>query len=287
MPEDTRKGFFDAYVSLLEPIVSLLVANGIEFEEAKSGLVEAFVAATVRELGEAPISEHVKNVAQKSGMPEDLVKNAISDLLSGRRDLGKSLRLNMSRVLDGWHSHGDYTGPYGIPLDLSFADREAKDPAFEALVLEYAPGSEPETILDELIRAGCVVRVEENRVRATRRRVEFDIFSPALFDRLRTHMSNFVDTVQTNLSGGVDGKKRFERHVWTPDGIDKRFLPEFEDLIERKGMELLEELDSWLASLPRISDQSEVVFTGLGMFHYSYAKGQRTTISELLQRCVQ
>lgn len=118
--------------------------------------------------------------------------------------------------------------------------------SFTALVARHGGDVPPRAVLDELVRAGAVERIG-NRVRLLGRAYLPD-GNAAEAERmavLGTDVAALIGTIDHNLQAPVE-QRRFQRRVLYR-GIPAASLPPIQALAERRGQELLEELDRVLA----------------------------------------
>jgi len=191
----------------------------------------------------------------------------------------------IGRVLSGWHTDPDFTGPYGMPLELRYDSNMAEDVTFVKLVQRFSGDMTPRAMLDELLRVGAVIETDQNWYKAVRREYVPNLLAPNFLERVGTGVHNFATTIETNMQKEAPGKGLFERYVWRPGGIQKDDLPAFNSYIRERGQGLLDEIDNWLSKLdpPDGDDPEEVVSTGLGIYHYVVRdEDEERDIKELL-----
>ena len=190
----------------------------------------------------------------------------------------------IGRVLSGWHTDPDFTGPYGMPLELRYDSDIPEDVTFVKLVQRFSGDMTPRAMLDELIRVGAVVETDQNWFKAVRREYVPNLLAPNFLERVGSGVHNFATTIETNMQKKAPGKGLFERYVWRPGGIKKSDLPAFDQYIRERGQNLLDEVDNWLSKLeePDQKDQEDIVNTGLGIYHYVVKEESDKDIDELL-----
>jgi hypothetical protein len=197
-------------------------------------------------------------------------------------------KTNMSRigrVLSGWHTDPDFTGPYGMPLELQYDSENPDDVTFVRLVQRFSGDMTPRAMLDELVRVGAVVESDQNWFKVIRREYVPNLLAPDFLERVGTGIHNFVHTIETNMQKAGPGKGKFERSVWRPGGIKTDDLGRFDLFVREKCQALLDDIDNWLSKLegPDEKQGDEAVQTGVGIYHYVvHEENTELEIKELL-----
>jgi transcriptional regulator with XRE-family HTH domain len=199
-----------------------------------------------------------------------LTRKEVSRILQGK-DGSDRLATNLSRVmriLSGWHTDPDYTGPYGLPLEVRYEDTRRRD--FSELVRRYSGDMPPRAMLDELLRIGAVKENDTGWFKVLTRTYLPKVEAPDELDRLSKTVRNFVETLDHNRTEADPEKRLFERTVVADDGLRTEDLPKFTAFIRGRAQFLLEEVDNWLNKLekPDKGSHEPVVHTGLGIYHY-------------------
>jgi hypothetical protein len=269
MTDSVRKGLLGAYRRIMHPLVRILIRNGISYAEFAEVLKNVFVEVAERDFGIPNRRTSQSRIAILSGLTRKEVAKQKAILDSGDFDLSGNLN-RVTRVLVGWHTDPQYTGPYGLPIELPF-DSEA-GMSFCDLVRRYSGDMAPRAMLDELLRVGAAEQLSSGSFRVLQRAYIPDSLHPDQLQRLGEVVSNFVNTVDFNMSRVDRTAGRFERVVYADNGLDSRLLPAFERLLQVKGQQLLVELDNWLSSQePTSSSHAKRirrVKTGVGIYHY-------------------
>jgi hypothetical protein len=171
-------------------------------------------------------------------------------------------------VLTGWHADTAYTGPYGLPLELQFEQRDRPD--FVSLAKTYCPDTQPAKILHELIRIGVVKETETGWFRVLTRTYLPKTDVPDSLERIGQAIQHLVETVEHNRQETDADRRLFERTVYADDGISEEDLPGFKRYVQGKSQVLLEDIDNWLSQLekPKRGRGERVIQTGIGIYHY-------------------
>jgi hypothetical protein len=204
-----------------------------------------------------------------TGLTRKEVKRIIDEAIKDKYESGSKFN-RLGRVLVGWHTDTDFTGPYGMPLELQYETANPGEPTITELVRRHSGDMSPRSILDELIRVGAVRETDVGWFRVLRREYIPQALGKNNFERTGVVVRNFVNTVDFNMTKPAPGKGRFERHVIADDGIRAVDLPKFDNYVRERCQALLEEIDNWLTGLPKPNPKGgdKVVHTGIGVYHY-------------------
>ena len=268
MDESPKRGLLAAYGRLLRPLIRILIRNGVSFSEFAEVAKGAYV-----EVAEKDFSVPNKKITQTrisalTGLERREVRRVveIQEALEAAR---KSSNLNrIVAILTGWHTDVDYTGPYGVPIEVQLASGKGAD--FTELVHRHAGDKvSPQILLDEMVRAGVAVETEKGWFKVVSRYYIPQGSAPAGLEHLSRTLQDLVTTIEHNLLEADSNKKMFERHVYTEEGIRPEDLPLFEAFAKEKAKILLEEIDNWLSQLEKPNTPADDrISTGLGIFHY-------------------
>lgn len=268
MPEaDLKLSILAAYKRLLRPLIRILLRNSVSFAEfseiAKDVYVE--VAASDFRLPDKNMTQG--RIAILTGLTRKEVNRLITQKGKQQRDYASNLN-RVTRILGGWHTDPQFTGPYGLPLDVSYD--APGDRNFAELVRRYTGDMPARAMLDELLRIGVVKESEGGRYKVLTRTFLPKADAPESLDRLGHAVRNFVETMDFNRTEADPDKRLFERTVIADAGIRLSDLPRFQAYVRERGQFLLEELDDWLSKLePADKTPNEtMVDTGVGIYHY-------------------
>src|SRR5688572_31978639 len=140
----------------MQPLVRILIRNGVSFGELAEVLKNVFVEVAARDF---PIEERKTSrsrIAIITGLTRKEVAKQEEILRSGGALQVVSNLNRIARVLAGWYSDPDFTGPYGLPLELPF--ESAASTSFTELVRRHSGDMAARAMLDEMMRVGLVQR---------------------------------------------------------------------------------------------------------------------------------
>ncbi len=269
MGESIKLTLLRAYQVLLGPLIRILLRQGISYAEFGEIVKAVYVEVALKDFKVEGRKATRTRVAVMTGLTRKEVKRVIDEAVKDRYE-PKAKYSRLGRVLVGWHTDTDFTGPYGLPLELQYETGSPSELSFAELVKRHSGDMSPRSILDELIRVGAVKETDGGWYRVLRREYITDAQGRDTFERTGIIVRNFVNTVDFNMTKSAPGKGRFERHVFPADGLRAEDMPKFDAFLRERCQTLLEELDNWLAKMP-IPDAKkgdEVIHTGVGVYHY-------------------
>lgn len=269
-----------ALALMFKPLVRLLVSQGLTHAEFSEVAKEVYVEVALRHF-EPSERINKSRVAVLTGLTRKEVKNVIDrSIQSSALEKTKS---RPSRVLSGWYEDPKFTGPYGIPLELPYESQIEGQASFTELVKTYSGDMAPRQMLNELLRSGSVVEVE-NLYKAVSRLYEPTALSPELIQRLGDIGYRFFSTAALNITKEGQGTGYFERAVFANEGCTSNVIEKFDEYIKVRGQEFLEELDIWFSANEHQNDPTkERQGTGLFMVHYVEDQSEKKSLRKLLE----
>ena len=269
MSDSVKTGLLAAYLKLLRPLVRILLRHGVTYAEFSEVTKTVFVTIAAQEFKVPGKKMSKARIAIVTG----LTRKEVQRLSSVDQKERFKLRTNLSRigrVLTGWHTDPDYTGPYGLPLEIRYDAAVPNDATFVRLVQQYSGDMTPRAMLDELLRVGAVVETDKNWYRVIRREYVPQTLAPDFLERVGRGVHDFIHTVEENMQKREGEAGRFERTVRPDVGLKREDLPLFDGYVRQKCQSLLEEIDNWLTKLdtPDPKSGDEIVQTGVGIYHF-------------------
>jgi len=269
---------------MLRPLVRILLRHGISFAEFAEIVKAVYVEIAVTDFK----VEGKRGTKSRIAVITGLTRKEVSRVVEGaRKDSGESKsNLNrVARVLAGWHTDPDFIGPYGMPLEIRYEEGGLSAVNFSNLVRRYSGDMSPRSMLDELMRVGAVVETEPGWLKVLRRVYEPQTLAMDNFERVGEVVKNFVDTVDFNLQKKEAGAGRFERIVYSTEGIRDEDFSKFRNYVNERCQALLEEIDNWIArlDLPEKAETTKTTHTGVGIYHYIERRDDKETFKKKLE----
>ena len=279
MSANVKEYLLQALRLMLKPLVKLFISQGVTHAEFSETAKEVYVEIALRHF-ETSGKLNKSRVAILTGLTRKEVKNVIDRALqSGPLE---KMYSRPERVLAGWYGDPNYTGPYGIPLELPYESSAKDEPSFVRLVKTYSGDMAPRQMLNELLRSGSVVEVDD-RYKAVSRLYEPSALSPELIVRLGEIGHRFFSTAAMNIEKKGQGTGYFDRLVYADEGCTENVIELFDDYIKVRGQEFLEELDVWFSTNEKANrPNKERKGTGLYMVHYVETDEAKHTLRALL-----
>lgn len=264
MPDSVKKELLNAYRQFLRPLVRILIRHGVSTSEFIEVVKAAYAEVAESEFNLPGKRQSQSRIAILTGLTrKEVARLKATDY--GRLESEQKDVHRVARVLDGWHLDPEYTGPYGMPLEIPF--EAEKGLSFTELVRRYSGDMSPRAMLDELLRVGAAREIDNGWLRVLSRSYIPESLAPEALERTARIVENFLNTVEINLKKEKSGAGRFERIVLTDHALSKEQLLLFESFLRRRGQEFLEELDDWLNDLGP-ANAEPTWFSGVGLYHF-------------------
>ena len=284
MSDSVKQTLLAAYRVLMGPLVRILLRQGISFAEYSEVAKAVYVEVALKDFKVSGRKATRTRIAVMTGLTRKEVKRVIDEAIKERYELKTSFN-RLTRVLVGWHTDPDFTGPYGMPLELQYETAVSEEPTVSELVKRHSGDMSPRSILDELIRVSAVRETDAGWYRVLRRDYIPEAQGVHNYERAGGVIRNFVNTIDFNMTKSAPGKGRFERQAVADDGIRKQDIPQFDRYLRERCQGLLEEIDNWLTKLPKPDPKKgdEVVRTGVGVYHYMSEELDDRSFKKLLK----
>lgn len=246
-PDDIREHLRRAYRRLLNPLVRILIRNGVTSPEMEEWVRQVFVDAATSEEFQLPgrrLSD--TRLAILTGLSRKEIHRLRTQ---GGRSNSESTLSRVGRVITGWTQDPDFTGPYGLPLSIPFEERSDVDaPSFTELVRRYSGDMAPRAMLDELLRTGLAEVDDDGLIKNTGRAYIPSKLDPAAIEQLGKAIARLADTLDFNSQAESPAIRRFQRYVVTDFGLTEQQYEQFNNYLKEKCQNLLETLDNWIAT---------------------------------------
>ena len=250
MKQDVKKTLFAAIVSLLQPLVRILLRNGVPYGTFADLAKYVYVKVAMEEFG----LPNRKQTASRVSIITGLTRKEVSRV-QGISDTGNEETVERynraARVVTGWVRDSRFSDSNGSPADLVV---EGSGISFSELVRQYSGDMPVRAVLDELDRVGAIDRLPDGRIRLIARAyipVSGDVEKLGI---LGTDVRDLISTIDNNITKDA-GEGVLQRKV-SYDNLPAEILPELRQISKEKGQKLLEDLDSWLSQHDRDNNPS-------------------------------
>lgn len=244
-PKDTA---LSACRKLMEPIIGILLRNGITNKDLAAVCKQLYVQVASKEFGIRGRQTNLSRVALLTGIDRKEVgrikeawqKNHASENTQYSQD-------RLTRVLSGWHQDTDFIDDQGIPKIIPV---EGNAVSFAQLARRYGGDMPTSTLLKELKRSDAIKEDEAGNLQVLKR-----YFIPAQSDpgallRAGSVLSDLGNTLEHNLYKANTQKNqslRFERRASNAE-MSPQVAAEFRAFVELEGQTFLEKIDAWLTA---------------------------------------
>lgn len=243
----------DAIEALLRPLMPLFRNYGVTHHDLSQTLARLFVYDTAEILTDERRPTTPARLALMTGLTRAEVEKHLNERHASmrRREVKTSALLTPAAVLTAWNTDTRFSTPYGVALDLSLS-ASGRHRTFSELVKASAPDSDPDTVLDQLLAAGCVEVHEQEFVRCTNRAYIPAGVSVERISRIGTVLGALAATLTHNLlEESTVGY--LERAVQTDFPVSDDGRRVIREWLAVDGTRFLETLDAWMtASRPEL-----------------------------------
>ncbi|MFO1427449.1 MAG: DUF6502 family protein [Steroidobacteraceae bacterium] len=269
--------FLRAVGLLLEPLIRLLLSSGVSWKEFADLAKAKYVEIATEEYGKGGRPTNVSRVAILTGLDRRDVRKLRAQPVSAPED-ARSYTSKATQVLSAWFHDRQFLGDDGQPLPLpreGAASDEGDAPSFALLVRRYAPALPPVAIAKELLAAAAIEELADGRLRALQR-----YYVPQQLDAAKIRLfgsiaSDFLATLEHNLSQVPPAAPRFERRAISVR-VHPRALPQFRELLQRAGQEFLVRMDDWLTA-HEVPPGAPAIRVGVGLYQIEDRKPARAS----------
>jgi hypothetical protein len=229
----TKISVLHAFRRLTRPLVKMLIRHGVAFGEFAEVLKAVYVEVASSEFALPDRKISGSRIAILTGLTRKEVRRIV-DLLSHpesasvQETMGNLNRA--TRVLSGWHQDPDFTGPYGIPLELPFDGPIS----FSSLARRYSGDMPARAMLEELVRVNAVEEIEGHQYRVLTRNYIAAPLEPVHAQYIGDVIHDLAATIEHNFNPARTGPLRFERWVAT-DKLNPRAIRDFRILVKEHG----------------------------------------------------
>ena len=270
MPGTVKRNLGLAVRTLLKPLIRLLISQGITYGDFSEAAKDVYVEMALRHFSEKRLNK--SKVAILTGLTRKEVANVIARATNVDGPMREFSR--PGRVLAGWHNDPEYTGPYGIPLEIPYDSPEGGDsfPSFVHLCRTYSGDMPPKGMLEELTRVGAVQVQDNDMLKVLRRAFEPGSLSPAIIERFGDVGFNFISTIAANVEKEGAGTGLFDRVVVADNKLTAAELDKLDMYLKSYLQSVLETVDIWLSvNVTNKEEQptrEKVYETGVAMVQY-------------------
>ena len=249
---------------LLGPVARMLLRNGVTWAEFSDLSKEVFVEVARSDYGIQGRPTNAARVAMITGLSRREVSR-VRDILLGQEPKQLSSESRISRILTGWHVDSEFCDESGYPLPLPAT---GDDSSLTRLFKQYAGDLPHGALLKELTQLGLITKTSNGKYVAKSRHYVRKKFDPDIVKYMGTALHEHGATLAHNIDQERKGPPRFERMA-TNTNVSSRSVKAFQQLIEERGEEFLEEIDAWLSKhevKPTSKNPGRPIRMGVGIY---------------------
>ncbi|MBV8851834.1 MAG: hypothetical protein JOY91_00465 [Sinobacteraceae bacterium] len=274
-----KEAVLNVFAALVQPLMRVAFEYGISAGEIAGVVRRSYIKALEARLQEQKRPTTDARLAVVAGLPKSDV-SALRDAL--RAGAPHSLRATVSldqitSLLTVWHTHANFSGAYGLAMDLDLHRVEGSPRrGFAELVSLACPSVDPEALLDELVAAGSVEIIDGTTLRCLSR-----AYVPKGADVTRIErMGRFLGIVTANFVHNLlredESPSYFERAVVSDEALSDSGRDQFLEMAGEKGQELLAELDTFLTRLDPAVRLNTGKKYGVGIYFFEESANDST-----------
>jgi hypothetical protein len=268
---EEKEAVLGIFAALVRPLMRLAFEYGITAGEISGVVRRVYIKALEDRLLEQQRPTTDARLAAVAGLTRSDVAALREALRAGAPHSNRAYASldQISSLLNVWSTHPNFSGAYGLSLDLDVQTTEGSPRrSYPELAAIACPTVDPDTMLMQLIAAGSVEIVDGQTVRCLSR-----AYVPKGSDVTRIERSgrflgvaagNFVH----NLMRREEDPVYFERLVVADEVLSDSARDSFLKITAERGQELLFELDTFLTHLPPSAANATGKKYGVGIYFF-------------------
>ena len=242
----TQNGlFFAAIRSLLRPLVRILLQNGVPYGAFLDILKPVYIEMAANEISHNGKKLTNSRISTITGIPRKEVSRIRE--VGEFDDVWAFERYNRAaRVVTGWVRDKRFLDRQGQPIKLAYS---GDGPCFINLVTAFSGDVPPRTILEELLEAEVVRRLENGDIQLIKRVYIPTSVQAEKLGILGRDVAGLIATIGHNIYQTNDSPY-FQRKIFY-DNVPRESIPHIKQFIEDTAQPLLEEIDREISAHDR------------------------------------
>jgi hypothetical protein len=266
-----KEAVLNVFAALVKPLMRVAFEYGITAGEISGVVRRAYIdslEARLREQRRPTTDARLAVVAGLSKSDVVALREALRAGAPHSMRSGASLD-QITSLLTAWHTHPNFSGAYGLAMDLDLVSSlDSPRRTFHELVEAACPDADRDALLDELVAAGSVEVIDATTVRCLSR-----AYVPRGADVTRIErMGRFLGVVTANFVHNLLRNETepayFERTVVSDEALTNRGRDQFLAVAGERGQELLAELDTFLTGLAASESSGKGKRYGVGIYFF-------------------
>ncbi len=227
----------------MRPIVRFLLRHGVTWDEFSEISKDIYVDVARQEYGIQGRPTNNSRVAMMTGLSRREVAHVRDRLLDEHDSLMQRRGNRISQVLTGWHVDDEFTDDSGQPKDLPATGPSA---SLSKLLKRYAGDLPHGAIRKEMLQFGLIEETENGHLRVLKRDYVYTTLDPDMVRQMSIALHDHASTLDHNLNSARKTPARFER-LADNARVSARSAKTFVKLVEDRGVDFLDEMDTWLS----------------------------------------
>ena len=272
MKKSAKTLITQSFHRLLGNIVRLGLRNGLTYKEFSAIAKQLYVKTAAEEYGIQGRPTNMARIALMTGMDRKEIKK-VMDSMHEHHDIPAAPD-RMAKILTAWYENSAYTDSNNEPLEINIA---GPAPSFEDLVKTYGGDIAVVTVLREFKRSHTISEnTSGNRVTVNKRyyvpnyradsNTAPELVNPDAIAQGSSMLIDHINTIFHNLYR-EDMQQREKIDLRATNGsVSKAAVDDFYQLVDRKSMEFLQEIDDWLTQHEVTETTQDSERLGVGLY---------------------
>ncbi len=271
MKKSVKELISQSFYRLLGSIVRLGLRNGLTYKEFSSIAKQLYVRISAEEYGLQGRPTNMARIALMTGMDRKEIRKVMDSMQQNHDELTAAPD-RMAKILTAWYENEMYVDSNNKPITIPV---EGPPPSFENLVKSHGGDIAVVTVLREFKRSKTISENSAGDHIQVNKRYYVpnyhgsdnktpELVNPEAIAQGSSMLVDHINTIFHNLYR-EDLKQREKLDLRATNiAVKKKYVDEFYKLVDRKGMEFLEEMDRWLDQHEaKSSEESERLGIGL------------------------
>ena len=268
---EEKEAVLGVFAALVRPLMRLAFEYGITAGEISGVIRRVYIKALEDRLTEQQRPTSDARLAAVAG----LTRSDVAALREAQR-AGAALSNRayasldqISSLLNVWSTHPNFSGAYGLTLDLDVQTTEGSPRrSYPELAAIACPTVDHDTMLMQLIAAGSVEIVDGQTVRCVSRAYVPKGSDVTRIERTGRFLGVAAGNFVHNLLRGESDPVYFERLVVADEVLNDSARDSFLKVTAERAQELLFELDTFLTHLPPSPANATGKKYGVGIYFF-------------------
>jgi len=266
-----KEAILNVFAALVRPLMRAAFEYGITASEIAGVIRRVYIQSLESRLVEQRRPATDARLAVVSGLTKSDVSAVREAMRTGAAHGSKSGASldEVAVVLTTWHTHPNFSGAYGLALDLDIVPTAGSPRrGFQELVEAACPGADKDALLEALIAAGSAEIVDSTSVRCLSRAFVQKGADVNRIERTGHFLAAVADNFVHNLMRSEDEPIYFERAVAADLPMSEKGRDQFLAEASERGQTLLTELDTFLTALAAQEPVAKGKKFGVGIYFF-------------------